>query len=70
MILMDNSKLLFASGAYGREYSDLADVLIDWFDGKDFQVISGPYFSCRDADVLRNDGYKYVKVDGWIIPLS
>lgn len=61
--------ILFASGAYGRVYKSQAEIFNDWFDGKDFRVIDGSYFSYRDSEVLLNDGYVYVKVDGWIIPL-
>ena len=61
--------VLYASGAYGRKYDTLDDVLIDWLDGLDFKVISGPYFSIRDAEVLRNDGYKFLDVNGWMVNL-
>ena len=62
-------KTLYASGAYGRKYDTLEDVLIDWLEGLDFKVISGPYFSIRDAEVLRADGYGLVDVDGYILPI-
>jgi hypothetical protein len=63
-------KILFAQPAYGRSYSDDADVLIDYLDGKDFRVISGSYFSFRDADVLLNDGFTHVDVFGYLFPVK
>jgi len=68
VILMNNIKTLFATGAYGRQYDALEDVLLDYLEGKDFRVVSGPYFSIRDADALRAEGYKLLDVDGWLIP--
>ena len=65
----DSLPALYASGAYGRKYDTLEDVLIDWLEGLDFKVISGPYFSIRDAEVLRADGYGLVDVDGYILPI-
>ena len=66
---MNIHKTLYASGAYGRRYSSFDVVWADWFNGKDFKVISGPYFSIRDAEVLRADGYGLVDVDGYILPI-
>lgn len=47
---------MVATGAYGRKA-----VLKDWVDGKDFQVLRGPYFSIRDVALLKRDGYTHVK---------
>lgn len=62
--------ILPATGAYGRKYSCLADILIDYLDGKDFRVINGSYFSFRDADRLLADGYDHIEVDGWLVPVK
>jgi hypothetical protein len=61
---------LYASGAYGRTYDCLADVLIDYLEGLDFKINRGPYFSFRDADVLINDGYTHIDINGWLIPVK
>lgn len=46
---------LTALGAYGRKPTQA-----DWNDGKDFRVyhpFGGPYFSIRDKDRFKADGY-------------
>ena len=68
-ILMNILNTLFATGAYGRKYSSNIEAMTDWFIGKDFKVVSGPYFSIRDTDVLLADGYDRVDVDGHVFPL-
>lgn len=44
--------ILYAMGAYGREARRS-----DWAAGKDFKIVGGPYFSIRDIDKLKIDGY-------------
>lgn len=45
--------ILYAVGAYGREARR-----DDWAAGKDFAIAyGGPYFSIRDIDKLKIDGY-------------
>ena len=39
---------LRAVPAYGRVYKTEKDLLNDWFDGKDFKMEGGAYFSIRD----------------------
>lgn len=39
---------LTANGAYGREATEA-----DWKAGKDFQIVSGPYFSIRDSEAIK-----------------
>lgn len=46
---------LQAKGAYGREAS-----LTDWKDGKDFQVVAGPYFSIRDCEAIKAEGLQQI----------
>lgn len=65
-----NIKILFAVPAYGRTYSDDADILLDWLDGLDFRVVGGSYFSIRDTKLLREQGYDVVSVDDYWIPTS
>lgn len=55
-------KTLEAVPAYGRRYTTLTDMLLDWNAGMDFKVAGGPYFSRRDLDKLRADGYTSVSV--------
>ena len=45
-------KTLHAFGAYGRKPN-----LTDIWNGKDFQIVNGPYFSRRDLDRLQKNGY-------------
>ena len=70
VLIWDTINAVHATGAYGRKYDTLEDILIDWHDGLDFKIRGGSYFSIRDAEVLRNDGYDFLDVDGWIIPLK
>ena len=65
MILM---KILHAVPAYGRAYTDDADILIDWLDGLDFRIVGGAYFSIRDTKLLREQGYDVVSIDDYWIP--
>lgn len=49
--------ILKAKPAYNRKYANRAEVLKDWFDGKDFYSISNSaYFSVRDLPYLKRDG--------------
>lgn len=34
--------------AYGRKYKTKGDLLDDWYAGKDFKVLCGPYTSIKD----------------------
>jgi hypothetical protein len=58
-------------GAYGRTYIDKAKVLQDWQNGKDFQVLDGPYCSIRDMDYLTrmNNKIQILLNDGQTIVL-
>ena len=47
---------LYAHGAYGRK-----PVKADWESDLDFKISGGPYFSRRDADRLKADGYHSIK---------
>lgn len=46
----------FIRPAYGRTYSTQEAVLKDWNDGKDFQIVDGPYTSIRDVDKFSSYG--------------
>ena len=35
-------------GAYGRVYPNVSTMIKDWFNGKDFKILNGPYCSIRD----------------------
>ena len=47
--------------AYGRDYEDIQSLLIDWREGKDFKLLSGPYCSSRDINLMKEDGYTTVQ---------
>lgn len=49
-------------GAYGRIYTGTAHAVMDWDEGKDFQIVGGPYISVRDAGALRAEGYDGVEI--------
>lgn len=48
--------ILDACGAYGRQPK-----LRDWFKGLDFKIITGPYFSIRDIEKLKSDGWTEIR---------
>jgi len=50
------SKVMNATGAYGRKAK-----LTDYVDGRDFKLVNGPYFSIRDEDRLRKEGYTEIR---------
>ena len=50
------SKVINAMGAYGRKAK-----LADYVNGRDFKLVDGPYFSIRDEDRLRKDGYTEIR---------
>lgn len=39
-------------GAYWRNYATKESAMRDWYAGKDFKIIDGPYCSIRDLDTL------------------
>lgn len=51
--------VLLVEGAYGRAVS-----LKDWQAGKDFRIHAGPYFSIRDVDKLKEEGYTRIDFFG------
>lgn len=61
--------ILYAIGAYGREAKRS-----DWAEGKDFKVVhNGPYFSIKDIDRLKLNGYTEVQFldrTGWLVFLE
>jgi hypothetical protein len=48
--------------AYGRRYATSREALLDWWDGKDFQIFQGPYVSVRDAQELIAKDYTHVHI--------
>ena len=58
-------------GAYGRTYTSINKALKDWQNGKDFQVLDGPYCSIRDLDYLirTNNKIQILLNDGQTIVL-
>ena len=55
-------KTLQATSAYGRKYYSNEQVVEAWKAGKDFKILGGPYFSSRDSQVLKNDGYGVISI--------
>lgn len=47
--------VLMVTGAYGRE-----SCYVDWTMGKDFQIMSGPYFSNRDIPAIKAEGVEQI----------
>lgn len=54
------SKTLILVAAYGRNYSDEAELLKDWLEGKDFKFLSGPYCSIRDIEELKTKFHRII----------
>lgn len=48
------------TGAYGRTYDSIDHAMEDWVAQKDFKVVSGPYCSIRDFDIL--DDIRFLQV--------
>lgn len=44
--------MIHLTGAYGRQYTSYDEAIKDWKDGKDFKIITGPYCSSRDEDMM------------------
>jgi hypothetical protein len=60
-------KFLQARQAYGRKHSDYR-AEVDWNEGKDFQcILTGSYFSSRDIELLKEEGYTGIKVGQLVI---
>lgn len=62
---------LKATPAYNRVYKNESDLLSDWYEGKDFKIVGGSYFSIRDTDALiHNMNVDILIIDGVFIPLK
>lgn len=48
--------------AYGRRYVTAREALVDWWEGRDFQIYQGPYCSVRDATEMIAKGYTHVHI--------
>jgi len=54
--------------AYGRDYKNIAQVINDWKDGKDFVISNitdrydGWFCSIGDTKFLKDDGYIYAQI--------
>jgi hypothetical protein len=55
-------RVLQVTGAYGRSYDNAQMAVYDWFGGRDFMIIDGPYCSSRDENRLVQDGYSHVHI--------
>lgn len=47
-------------GAYGRTYANKESAMRDWYAGKDFKIVDGPYCSIRDLEALASYGMDIV----------
>lgn len=51
--------VLVIEPAYGRSYADVASLMKDWEEGKDFKIsFGGPYCSIRNLELIKERGYK------------
>lgn len=55
-------KVLMVLAAYGRSYATAQEAVSDWFAGKDFQILEGPYCSSRDTAVILENGFTHVQI--------
>ena len=46
---------LICTPAYNRTYSTAEEAQASWQAGDDFKIISGPYFSIRDLQLIAQD---------------
>jgi hypothetical protein len=59
---MSDPTKLVCIPAYGRRFNSHDEAHIAWKEGRDFKIVDGPYFSCRDIDRLVNGGYVNVAI--------
>lgn len=59
---MKKPMLLNATGAYGRTYETQEAAQADWDAEKDFKIITGPYFSKRDLNMIKDYGYTSIVI--------
>lgn len=48
--------------AYGRRYGTSYSAIKDWYCGRDFKIVGGPYVSERDTMGLLADGWTHVQI--------
>lgn len=53
---------IILEGAYGRTYDNWLQANADWYEGKDFKIMDGPYCSIRDIEALRELGELWFRV--------
>lgn len=58
--------------AYGRQYQTKELALKDWYTGKDFKVVNGPYCSIRDLPYMREhmSNRIYIKINDNLISME
>lgn len=61
-MVLESENAALAVPAYGRQYITEAQVICDWYAGKDFRLVRGSYFSQRDANVLKELGFTKVTI--------
>lgn len=55
-------KSLPVVAAYGRRYTTAYKAIQDWYCGKDFKIVGGPYVSERDTLGLMTDGWTHIQI--------
>jgi hypothetical protein len=55
-------KVLMLLAAYGRSYQTAKEAIDDWYAGKDFQIIDGPYCSIRDSQRMLQEQLSHVQI--------
>jgi hypothetical protein len=53
--------MLIVIGAYGRVYKDAQSVTKDWFEGKDFLILGGPYCSIKEAESIKAQDISHIQ---------
>jgi len=49
------SSPFYLIAAYGRRYPTAEAAICAWKEGKDFQIIGGPYCSIRDLEKMKDE---------------
>lgn len=62
-----NFDTVYVTGAYGRSYESVEAAKADWEAGKDFRIVSGPYISIRDVNLLIDMGFDRVVISGILL---
>lgn len=59
---LPDMKVLMVLAAYGRSYKTAKEAIDDWYYGKDFLILEGPYCSIRDVKLMLNNDFTHVQI--------